>query len=95
MKPDGEVNQKRISQIIPDVFESVDGEYGEDLTDMYSMTLRTTNDPMDRDGALHSGYVELPFEGRFDRQGDIWFKHDIPLPLNILGLGVRLSKEPK
>ena len=84
---------KRISRLIPDVFESLDGEYGEDLTDMYAMTLRDSNDPMDRDGDLKSGYIELPFKGRYDRHGDIWITQDVPLPMNLLGIGVNLSKE--
>ena len=93
MKIDGEADVKRIRYIIPDVFESVGGEYGKELDDMYSMELRDSGDPMDRDEALHTGYVELPFKGELDRQGDIWIKQDIPLGMNILGIGVKLSKE--
>jgi len=63
------------------------------LTDMYSMELRDANDPMDRDGDLHTGYIDLPFKGEYDRQADIWITQDIPLPLTLLGVGVKLSKE--
>jgi hypothetical protein len=93
MKIDGEVHVKKIRQIIPDVYESVGGEYGKELDDMYTMELRTTNDIMERDNALYSGYVELPYKGQYDRSGDMWFTQDIPLPLTLLGIGVRLSKE--
>jgi hypothetical protein len=108
MKIDGEVNVKKISALIADVYESVGGEYGSALDDMYTMELseygsalddmytmelRTTGDPMDRDAALHSGYVELPFKGLYDRSGDIWITQDIPLPMTLRGLGIRLSKE--
>ena len=93
MKIDGEVDVKRIRCIIPDVFESVGGEYGKELDDMYSMELRASGDPMDRDEGLNSGYVELPFKGEYDRQGDIFITQDIPLPMNVLGIGVKLSKE--
>jgi hypothetical protein len=95
MKIDGDVNIKKIRQIIPDVSESVGGEYGKELDDMYTMELRDTNDIMERDNALYSGYVELPYKGEYDRSGDIWIKQDIPLPMNVLGIGVRLSKEDK
>ena len=95
MKLDGEVNVKKIAKIIPDVYESVGGQYGEDLTTMYTMELRTSGDPMDRDGALYDGYVELPFNGIYDRQGDIWITQTLPLPLTVLGIGVNLSKEDK
>ena len=94
MKIDGEADVKRIHKIIPDVYESVGGEYGKELTDMYSMELRDSNDPMDRDGDLKTGYVELPFKGEYDRQADIWITQDIPLPMNVLGIGVNLAKEP-
>jgi hypothetical protein len=93
MKIDGEVNVKKISALIADVYESVGGEYGSALDDMYTMELRATGDPMDRDAALHSGYVELPFKGLYDRSGDIWITQDIPLPMTLRGLGIRLSKE--
>jgi len=93
MKIDGEADVKRIRYLIPDVFESVGGEYGKELTDMYSMELRDANDPMDRDGDLHTGYIDLPFKGEYDRQADIWITQDIPLPLTLLGVGVKLSKE--
>ena len=93
MKIDGEVHVKKIRQIIPDVFESVGGEYGKALDDMYTMELRSTDDIMERDNALYSGYVELPYKGQYDRSGDIWVTQDIPLPMTVLGIGVRLSKE--
>jgi hypothetical protein len=86
MKLDGESQVKRISKIIPDVYESVDGEYGKELDDMYAMTLRDSNDIMDRDGELYSGYVELPFKGQYDRSADIWITQDIPLGMNVLPL---------
>jgi hypothetical protein len=93
MKIDGESQIKRIRKIIPDVFESVGGEYGREEDDLYSMQLDASNDPMDQDGDLKTGYVELPFDGEYDRQADIWIKQDIPLPMHVLGLGVKLSKE--
>ena len=93
MKIDGEVEVKRIAKIIPDVFESVAGKYGESFDDLYTMQLRASSDPMDQDGDLNTGYVELPFKGSYNRQGDIVIQQDIPLPMLILGLGVHLSKE--
>jgi hypothetical protein len=92
-KLDGEVNVKRISMLIPDFNETVGGEYGESLTEMYSMEIRASGDPMDRDGDLHSGYVELPFKGSYNRQGDIWIRQGIPLGMKLLGIGINLSEE--
>jgi hypothetical protein len=93
MKIDGEVNVKRISKLIPDVYESVGGDYGKELTDLYTMVLRDTNDPMDIDGALYTGYLELPYKGQYDRQGDIWIVQDEPLPMTLLGVGIKASVE--
>ncbi len=93
MKLESEVNIKRVSKIVPNVFESVGGNYGRDLADMDSMVLRDANDPLDTDSALFSGTVELPFDGVLDRKGDIYVQQDEPLPFNILGLGIYLSQE--
>jgi len=91
MKIDGEAQVKKIVHLIPDIYESVGGDYGEKSTDLYSMSLRDDNDPMDIDGDLHTGYIDLPFKGSYNRQGDIWFKMDIPLPLNLIGVGVKMA----
>lgn len=93
MKLDGEVHIKRVSKIVPNVFESVGGDYGRDLTDLDSMVLRDANDPLDTDSALFSGTVELPFDGVLDRSGDIYITQNEPLPMNLLGIGIYLSQE--
>jgi len=93
MKLDGEVNVKRISQIIPNVNNSLGGDYGRDSDNMYSMVLRDSGDIMDTDGVLHTGNVELPYDGNIDRQGNIIITQDEPLPMNLLGIGVRYSQE--
>ncbi len=89
MKIDGEVRVKRIGQLIPNFHETVGGDYGEDEDNLYSMVLKASGDPLDTDGDLHTGYIELPFDGSYNRQGDIWITQDIPLGMNLLGLGVR------
>ena len=93
MKIEGEAEVKRIAKIIPDVYNSVGMKYGESFDDLYTAELRTTSDPMDRDGDLHSGYIELPFKGSYNRQGDITIQQDIPFALTVSGIGVHLSKE--
>jgi len=93
MKIDGEVNIKRISKIIPNVYESVGGDYGRDSDNMYSMVLRDLNDPLDTDSDLFSGHVELPYDGTYDRSGDMYIKQIYPLPYHLLGMGVDLSQE--
>lgn len=93
MKIDGEVKIKRIRHLIPDFHETVGGKYGREEDNLYPMELKATGDPMDRDGDLHTGYVELPFDGEYDRNGDIWIQQDIPLPMKLLAVGIKLSEE--
>ncbi len=93
MKIDGEVRVKRIHHLIANVNESLGGNYGEDDTDLDSMVLRDSGDIMDTSAALHTGYVELPFRGSYDRKGDIWIEQQDPLPMHVLGIGVDLSNE--
>ena len=93
MKLDGEVHVKRISKIVPNFNESVGGDYGKSLSDLDSMVLRDANDPLDTDAVLYSGTVELPFDGLYDRSGDIHITQDEPLPMKLLGLGIYLSQE--
>ncbi len=93
MKINGEVNVKRISKIIPNVNETVGGDYGRSVAKLTSMVLRASGDPLDTDGALFTGHVDLPFDGTLDRSADIYITQDEPLPMKLLGLGVVLSEE--
>ena len=95
MKLDGEGFIKRIRHIILNVFESLGGDYGREADDLKTNVLRTSGDVMDTDAALHTGLVELPFPGTNDRQGDIWLTQDEPLPMSVLGIGVKYSQEDK
>ena len=93
MKIDGEVNVKRISKIIPNVNETVGGDYGRSIAKLTSMVLRSSNDPLDTDSALFTGHVDLPFDGTYDRSADIYITQDEPFPFKLLGLGVDMSQE--
>ena len=93
MKINGEVRVKKVSKVVPNFNNTVGGNYGRESDDMYSMVLKDTNDPLDADSALFSGTVELPFDGAYDRSGDIYVTQALPLPMKLLGLGVYLSEE--
>ncbi len=94
MKIDGEVNIKRVSKIIPNVNETVGGDYGRSVAKLTSMVLRSSGDSLDTDSALFTGHVELPFDGTLDRSGDIYVTQDEPLPMKLLGIGIDYSQEP-
>ncbi len=93
MKIDGEVRIKRISKIIPNVNETVGGTYGRSIAKLGSMVLRDANDPLDTDSALFTGTVDLPFDGEYARNADIYIRQTFPLPMKLLGIGVDLSVE--
>ena len=93
MKIDGEVNVKRISKIIPNVNETVGGDYGRSIAKLTSMVLRDSDDPLDTDAALFSGHTDLPFDGTYNRSADIYIRQTFPLPFNLLGIGVEYSQE--
>lgn len=93
MKLDGEANVKRISKIVLNVNNSVGGNYGRVETDLNSVVLKPTGDVMDVDGALYTGNVELPFDGAYDRQGDIYITQNQCVPMRVVGLGIYLSQE--
>jgi len=95
MKLDGEVNVKRIRDIILNVYETVGGDYGREDDNLYTNVLKSSGDVLATDGDLYSGLAELPFPGTYDRQGDIWITQDEPLPMNLIGMGVKYSQEAK
>ncbi len=87
-KIDGEATVKRISKIIPNVNETVGGDYGRSEAKLTSMVLKDSGDPLDPDSDLFTGHVDLPFDGEYARNADIYITQDEPLPMNLLGIGV-------
>ncbi len=92
MKIDGISEVKRIGTIIPDFYETSGGKHGDSETNLYSNSLKDGDD-LDPDEALFSGHVDLPFDGGYTRELDLWFTQTAPLPLHLRGVGVRLSAE--
>ena len=91
MKIDGEISVKKIGQIVPEFYETLGGNYGDAEDNLYSMN--TPNSPLDPANDLYSGYVELQMDSGYGRSGDIWITQDAPLPMTLLGIGIRMSKE--
>ena len=83
MKIDGEVHSKRISRLIPQLFETAGGEFGETLT--------TLDDIPYEDTDLFTGHKVVPFDGSYNRQGDFWLQQDKPLPMTLIGTAVKLE----
>lgn len=93
MKIDGEITTKRISLIIPDFFETVGGKHGDAEDNLYSNVLKASGDPLDEDDELFDGHVDIPFDGGYQRNADIWMVQEDPFPMTVRGLGVRFSED--
>ncbi len=94
-KPDGEAKLKKITKLVLQVFESLTGRYGKALTELFTIKLRDSGDPMDSTAALNTGHIDLPFKGEIARQGDIWITQPDPLPMNVIGMAIFMGVEDK
>ena len=47
---------------------------------------RDVSDPMDASAPLYTGWIDAPFGGSPNVNGDITLKQDLPLPFTILAL---------
>lgn len=83
MKIDGEVHTKRISRLIPQIFETAGGEFGETLT--------TLDDIPYEDTTLFTGHKVVPFDGSYNRRGDFWVQQTKPLPMTLIGTAVKME----
>ena len=92
MKIDGISMTKRIGTIIPDFYNTLGGKHGDSESNLYSNSLKD-GDSLDPDEALFSGHVDLPFDGAYTRELDLWFTQTAPLPLHLRGVAVQLSQE--
>ena len=81
MKVDGEVYYKSIKDFYLQMYETLNGKYGETLSTLYSIPYGDTD--------LYTGHKELPFEGSYNRSGDMWVTQSDPLPMTILGIVIK------
>jgi hypothetical protein len=93
MKIDGEVHKKHITHVYPQLYESLGGKYGETETTLFTIVFRDAGDELNDSPDLYTGHKELPFDGSWNRTGDVWFKQEQPLPMNLIGTGVRMAVE--
>jgi hypothetical protein len=91
MKLDGEAQLKHIYKIFPQLFETLGGKYGEDADSLYTIIFRDAGDELNDSADLFTGHKELPFDGSWDRKGDLWMEQEQPLPMNVLGIGVKAN----
>ncbi len=92
MKINGISEVKRIGTVIPDFYNTSGGQHGDSESNLYSNSLKD-GDSLDPDEALFSGHVDLPFDGAYTRELDMWFVQTAPLPMHLRGVAVKLSQE--
>jgi hypothetical protein len=82
---------KRISQVWVRVLDSLGGTVGPDASHQKPLLYRTESMAMDTSPDLKTGYVELDFNGGWDRELSIRFEHDEPLPFHLIGVVAEMS----
>ncbi len=88
MKIDGEAYTKNIKEIIPQMYSTLGGRYGENLDELYEIIFRDRDDAFGSSPDLFTGHKRLDFDGSYNRQGDIWVTQEIPLPMILLGIAL-------
>lgn len=90
-KLDGEVYLKRIHEIILKFYQTLGGKFGETTSSLDTIHFRKTSDEMNDSPDLFTGHIELPFDGSWNRRGDIWIYQVQPLPMTLIGCDATLD----
>ncbi len=77
---------KRIDGCILRVSETNCGKFGRDSSDLLELPIRSTRDNMNEPTPLFSGDLNLGPPPGWDREGQLYFRQDKPLPFNILSM---------
>jgi hypothetical protein len=83
------ITTKRVIQVILSLYRSVGGKVGRDESHLDNINYELSN--YDTGTALFTGTKELPFEGSYDKDGDILIQDDSPLPMTVRAVGVKLE----
>lgn len=82
---------KNIVSLIIDVYQSADGKFGRDSSNLDKIPYQYTT--YDSSPTLVTGTVPLPFAGKYDDAGDVLISDDGPLPFTILAMGLKLGAD--
>ena len=74
---------KKITRAIISFFETLGGEFGANTSNMDSVPYEDTS--------LFTGTVVVPFEGGYEREGDIIIRQTQPMPMTTRGLVLPLG----
>ena len=83
--------KKRVHRLLMRMYKSLNCKVGPDADHLTTVRFRKGSDAMDAPPALFSGDKEIPFDGPWERAGDIYVTSDTPTPLNILAIMPELT----
>ena len=83
--------KKRVHRLLMRVYKTLNCKVGPDADHLTTVQFRGGSDAMDAPPALFSGDKEIPFDGSWDRAGDIYVTSETPTPLNILAIMPELT----
>lgn len=74
---------KKVARAIVNLYKTQGGQYGPDAD--------TLTDFEYDDETLFTGHKEVPIAGGYEREGNVIFKQDLPLPMTVLSLALELG----
>lgn len=77
---------KRLHRINLQVHETLGGSAGPDADSLDPIILREGGDPMDTAVPLYTGYVEIEWDGAYDKDAQIYYRQSQPLPATVVAV---------
>ena len=82
---------KRIHDVTVRLFESLGVEIGGSLDNMERIPFRDSSMPMTQSVKLFTGDKDAEFRGDYDKEGYVYVRQNLPLPLTVLAIYPRLN----
>jgi len=77
---------KRIHQVVWRFFDTLGWKYGRDFDNLYEIQFRSAGDAMDSPPPIFTGDKFTNWPGGYDREGQLCFRHDQPLPATLVAI---------
>ena len=77
---------KRLHRVNIQVHSTLGGSVGPDADNLDPIILREGGDPMDTAVPLYTGYVEIEWDGQYDKDAQVYYRQSQPLPTTIVAI---------
>ncbi|MCP4537771.1 MAG: hypothetical protein GY832_11560 [Chloroflexi bacterium] len=77
---------KKITKALISFYNTLGGKYGATTSDMYDIVHRDRDDAYGSPPSLYTGINECPYDGEYERDGDIIIQQDQPNPMTVRGV---------